>query len=92
MGCTGCNCSSRKVSDEHPGGDYASLWTQAEPDSARELLVVNQKDCPVNLSLTQHGLVVVKRKPGGYSCSLADAILEAGTDSEAFSPLLFRSR
>jgi hypothetical protein len=32
---------------------YASLWTQAEPDSARELLVVNQKDCPVNLSLTQ---------------------------------------
>jgi hypothetical protein len=34
---------------------------EAEPDSARELLVVNQKDCPVNLSLTQYGLVVVKR-------------------------------
>ncbi|KWU41952.1 hypothetical protein RHOSPDRAFT_22074 [Rhodotorula sp. JG-1b] len=67
MGCTGCNCSSRKASDDHHGGDYASLWTQAEPDSARELLVVNQKDCPVNLSLTQHGLVVVKRKPASAS-------------------------
>lgn len=64
MGCTGCNCSSRNAPDEHHGGDYASLWTQAEADSARELLVVNQKDCPVNLSLTQYGLVVVKRKPG----------------------------
>ncbi|GAA5983645.1 hypothetical protein JCM10908_000365 [Rhodotorula pacifica] len=68
MGCTGCNCTSRRaaasaVDDPHQG-DYASIWTQAEPDSARELLVVNHKDCPVNLSLTQHGLVVVKRKPG----------------------------
>lgn len=63
-GCFGCKCSSGSAADEPQTGDYASIWTQAEPDSARELLVVNQKNCPVNLSLTQHGLVVIKRKPG----------------------------
>ncbi|KAG0660503.1 sphinganine kinase lcb4 [Rhodotorula mucilaginosa] len=77
MGCTGCNCSSRKAPDEHHGGDYASLWTQAEPDSARELLVVNQKDCPVNLSLTQYGLVVVKRKPGEACRDLVATLFKA---------------
>ncbi|GAA5875892.1 hypothetical protein JCM3774_001114 [Rhodotorula dairenensis] len=68
-GCFGCNCSSRKSTHEPQRGDYASLWTQAEPDPARELLVVNQKDCPINLALTQHGLVVVKRKPGSLHSS-----------------------
>lgn len=53
-------------------GDYVSLFTQPDSavgreDSARELLVVDGDNCPVNLTLTHTSLVAVTRKPGAPS-------------------------
>ncbi|GAA5915365.1 uncharacterized protein JCM6883_006811 [Sporobolomyces salmoneus] len=62
--CTGCLCINRTRSDDDQQHAYEPISTDPNPRSDQEIMILSDKQALVNLSLTERGLVVVKRKPG----------------------------